>query len=241
MASAQKSFLIFILLTVISFQLLSGNLITLFALKLGVDNFLIGLLFSFIYMAQILPFFGRIIVRKLGAVRTLGVFWLVRYILMVPILLAPIFATRGNTSAAVTLIILSVIGFNLARGIGITAHNPIIGGITNEKNRGSFLSRNQLVVHAGVIFTGVITALLLGEDSSLYIYSILIFAGIVSGLTAGVLAFRFPEPPESSHKAVNLVPAIKTVMQRKASHVSFCCWLFNPSSFPSTPPFSWFS
>ena len=190
---AQRRFSFFSALNVVAFQLLSGNIITLYALRLGAGNFLIGLLYSFVPVAQIMPLIGRGVVRRLGAVRTFSLFFLLRYLMMIPVLFAPIFAGR-NPGVGIVLIMVSVIGFNLSRGIGITGHNPVIAGITSERDRGAFLARNQLIVHAGAILTGVAMAFLLGEDSALYTYSLLIGTGILTGVLSSTVVARLPEP-----------------------------------------------
>ena len=191
---AQRNFTLFSFLNVISFQLLTGNIIALYALRLGATDLLVGMLYSFIPLGQLLPLVGRAIVRRLGTVRTMGVFWIVRYALMTPILFAPLLA-RSQSPAAIWLIAASVIGFNLARGIAITGHNAIIGAITTEEERGSYLARNQLVSHFGAIGTGVAIGLLLQEQSPLFLFSLLLGVGIAVGFASTRVVFRFPEPP----------------------------------------------
>ena len=194
MRAAQRNFTLFSFLNVVSFHLLTGNLIALYALRLGAGDLLVGVLYSFIPLGQLVPLLGRLVVRRLGTVRTMGTFWIARYALMSPILLAPLFA---NSAAPVSiwLIAASVVGFNLARGVAITGHNAIVGAITTETERGSFLSRNQLVIHAAGIGAGLTIGLLLQEESPLFLYSLLMAAGIVVGLASTRLVFRFPEPP----------------------------------------------
>ena len=191
---AQRNFTLFSFLNVISFQLLTGNIIALYALRLGASDLLVGMLYSFIPLGQLLPLVGRAIVRRLGTVRTMGVFWIVRYALMTPILFAPLLA-HSESPAAIWLIAASVIGFNLARGIAITGQNAIIGAITTEAARGSFLARNQLVSHFGAIGTGVAIGLLLQEQSPLFLFSLLLGVGIAVGFASTRVVFRFPEPP----------------------------------------------
>ena len=191
---AQRNFTLFSFLNVISFQLLTGNIIALYALRLGASDLLVGMLYSFIPLGQLLPLVGRAIVRRLGTVRTMGVFWIVRYVLMTPILFAPLLA-RSQSPAAIWLIAASVVGFNLARGIAITGQNAIIGAITTEAERGSFLARNQLVSHFGAIGTGVAIGLLLQEQSPLFLFSLLLGVGITVGFASTRVVFRFPEPP----------------------------------------------
>ena len=215
MQAAQRTFLLFALFNVISFQFLSGNIITLYALRLGAGSFLVGLLYSFIPLAQVLPAFGQLIVRRLGSVRTMGIFWLLRYVLTAPILAAPLFATQQPPRGAILLIVISVLGFNLARGIGISGHNPVIGGITGERDRGAFISRFQMLIHVTSIFTGLVIALLLDYESPLFMYTVVLGVGVVAGLAASYVLFRLPEPPESkeaSHQG--LLVDLREALQR---------------------------
>lgn len=209
---AQRNFTLFAFLNVISFQLLTGNIIALYALRLGAGDLLVGMLYSFVPLGQLLPLVGRIIVRRLGTVRTMGVFWLIRYALMSPILFAPLFA-RSESPIAIWLIAGSVVGFNLARGIAITGHNAVIGTITTEEERGSFLARNQLVGHFGAIGTGVGVGLLLQEQSPLFLFSLLLGAGILVGFLSTRVVFRFPEPPAPA-RGGGFVRSVVRVMRR---------------------------
>ena len=116
---ARGLFLLFAVLNVIAFTLLGGNIITLYALRLGAGNLLVGVLSSFMYSAYIFLFVGRRIAPKWGMIRLMGRFWMLRYLLMLPILASPFFAARGYIEIAYALIIFSVLGFNTAgRGYG---------------------------------------------------------------------------------------------------------------------------
>ncbi|MBA7620025.1 hypothetical protein ES703_27367 [subsurface metagenome] len=130
MAKARKKLYNFTFFSIISFTLLSGNIITLFSLRMGAGNFLIGLLSSFMYISYLFILIGRSLVKKYGLVKLMGRFWLLRYLSMIPILFAPIFALYNFWLAAYVLIVISVLGFNVARGIATTSYNPILGEIT---------------------------------------------------------------------------------------------------------------
>ena len=110
-------------------------------------NFLIGLLSSFMYISYLFILIGRSLVKKYGLVKLMGRFWLLRYLSMIPILFTPIFTLYNFWLAAYVLIVISVLGFNVARGIATTSYNPIIGEITTDKERGAFLARLQAINH----------------------------------------------------------------------------------------------
>jgi predicted MFS family arabinose efflux permease len=207
---ARALFALFAVLNVISFTLLSGNIITLYVLRVGAGNFLVGLLSSFMYVAYLFLFVGRKIAARWGVVPLMGRFWTIRYLLMLPLLGSPFVASRGYTELAYALIIFGVLGFNVARGIAIAAYNPIVGEIAAEKDRGSFLARIQAIQHSIALALAVAMAFVLGRSAPLYVYSLFILVGIGSGLIAASIVFRFPEPPRSERsREHNLFQGLK--------------------------------
>jgi MFS family permease len=201
----QRRFLLFTYFNVISFNFLSGNVMTLYALRLGADTLFVGLLAAFLHVAELMPPLGKVMVRRFGAVRVMGVTWFIRYLLMAPLLLAPWLVQQGGGGRlALAVCVISTLGFNVSRGLGITSHNPIVGGITSTRDRGAFLSRNQLIIHTMSIATGAAMALLLqlrADPAGLGRYSIIIGIGIGAGLVASALVFGMPEPLEARRSA----------------------------------------
>ncbi|MBN1836733.1 MAG: MFS transporter [Spirochaetales bacterium] len=198
---ARRVFVLFAILNVMAFTLLSGNLVSLFALKLGAGNFMIGLLSSFIYAAYLFMFPGRLLAARWGMVRLMGRFWTARYLCMLPVLLAPLFVTRGFQAVAFGLLVVSVLGFNLTRGVAMAGYNPILGTVAGGKDRGAFLARLQSVQHTVNVGLGVLMAMVLGRDAPLLRYALFIAAGVALGLTGATLVFRFPEPEKAAQAA----------------------------------------
>jgi MFS family permease len=195
MARARTRFTSFAFLNIASFTLLAGNIISLFTLKMGGGNFLIGLISSFIYISYLFMPVGLLLVPKLGMVGLMGRFWRLRYLAMLPILLAPLFYARGAVRVAHLLIVASVFGFNISRGVAIAGYNPIIGALTEPADRGAFLARLQAFQHSASLALGMLLAFLLGRDAPLWRYNLFIITGIVCGFIAASLLFRLPEPP----------------------------------------------
>jgi predicted MFS family arabinose efflux permease len=197
-------FSLFAVLNVTSFTLLSGNIITLYVLKLGGGNFLIGLLSSFMYTAYLAMLLGRLLARSWGMVRLMGWFWVTRYLFMSPMLFAPLAASYGLRGVAYGLILASVLGFNAARGVAMTGYNPILAEVATERDRGAFLARNQLIQQVVSVGLGIAMALVLNWNSSLTVYNSFIVVGIATGLWGARLVFTFPEPHPGSGPPANL-------------------------------------
>jgi len=220
MTKARKNFYFFNLFNVISFSLLSGNIITLYALKLGAGNFLVGLLSSFVFLGTLFILIGRLLVPKLGMVKLMGSFWIIRYLMMIPLLAAPLLSLIGLQAAIPIILTASVLGFQVARGIAITSYNPMIGSLSSEKTRGSFLAMVRIIEHVTILVMGIGMALLLGGSAPLYIYSLFFLIGILTGIIGARFLLQLPEPrqsPESLTEKLlkSLVKSLKEKTLRK--------------------------
>lgn len=185
-------------LNTISFILLSGNIVTLYSLRLGGTSLFIGIITSFQYLSFLFMFVGRQLVDRYGIKPTMGWGWLARYVLMVPLLISPFVAVEGNNHAALTLIVVGLLGFHVARGIGVIGFNPMVGTLSEGRDRGAFLSRLQIVNQIASIAVGLLMAFLLGARAPLSRYTLFIIAGIVIGLVASSLIFRLPNPADQA-------------------------------------------
>jgi predicted MFS family arabinose efflux permease len=235
---ARGLFVLYATLNVVSFTLLSGNIITLYVLRVGAGNFLVGLLSSFMYSAYLFLFVGRRIAVKWGLVPMMGRFWMIRYLLMLPILGSPFFAARGLLEVAYAMIIFSVLGFNTARGIAIAAYNPILGEIAAEKDRGSFIARIQAIQHSITLALAVAMAFVLGRSAPLYVYTLFILVGIGAGLIAASLIFRFPEPPRSERASErNLLRGFSDAFSQRTFRKFIILYFFTTLLIYMTAPF----
>lgn len=210
--AAQRIFYLFNLFNVCSFQCLSGNLITLYGLRVGLGSVMIGLLLACIPLAQFMPIAGRIFVNRFGNVRSMGVFWIARYVLAAPLLAVSLFAGAGQTRAAVVLLFIGVLGFNLARGLGMTGMQPVIGHLTTPEDRGLFMSRMQLVIHGVIVVTGLLMGLILDRESPLVVFTIILAVGVVTGVISIFYVFRLPEPPREP-RAAPFLPAASAALR----------------------------
>ncbi|MBN2535964.1 MAG: hypothetical protein JXB88_24000 [Spirochaetales bacterium] len=198
LVKARKKFSHFLIWSAVSYNLLSGNIIILYVLKLGAGNFLIGLISSFVYIAQVMPLIGRKFVSRTGMVRLMAGSWFVRYMSMVPILFVPLLLRAKAGFLALGLCVFCLLLFHLSRGIGITSYNPIVGSLTTDTDRGAYFSRLALIFQSGTIVVTLAVALLLGEEAPLFIYTLFIGGGILTGIISSLILFRVPEPCDAS-------------------------------------------
>jgi MFS family permease len=192
----RKYFFWFNALNTVSFQLLSGNIITLYALRLQAGGLLIGTLAAITSLSPVLVLAGRPLVSRMKATTLMGFFWVLRYLLMMPLIVSPALALTGFTRSAVLFLTVSVFGFNIARGIGITTFNPILAELAGRKGRGEYIAFIQLVINVVSPVVGIAMALLLGAEAPMGIYAFFFAVGVLTGFAASYVVFKLPEPVE---------------------------------------------
>ena len=150
---ARKTLLWFGFFNALSFTLLTGNLVSLYLLRLGAGNALIGIVASFGYVAFFFLVVGKQLVPAVGVIRMFAWAWLIRYIAVLPMLFAPVFIAAGRTSAAFLLVAAGAFGFHAARGVGIVANAPMFSGFAGGADRGRLLSQFQMLASVMSIIT----------------------------------------------------------------------------------------
>ena len=177
---------------VFSFTMLSGSVLTLFSLRLGADNFFIGVIASLSYLSLLFMVLGRGLIKKLGVRRQFAVGWILRNVCILPMTFTPLLSAAGKTTAALLIIFLSLLGFNLFKGLGLVSMNPIVGALSEGRDRGEFLTRLQINVHVVLILTNLFIGVFLKGEVPLGRYVFLISLGITAGLFSTIFIFRLP-------------------------------------------------
>ncbi len=193
--SGRRNFTAYGALNAFSFLLISGNIITLYVLRLGATPSFIGLISSFPYISFFFLIVGKQLVPRYGVVRLFAAGWILRYLVAIPILITPFIAGRTYPALTFGIILLSQLGFQIFRGIGLVGQSPIVGELSAGKDRGIYLSRFQIIVNGASILSGLGIVLLLNGQVPLARYAMLIAAGTVLGLAGSSFLLRLPEPP----------------------------------------------
>ena len=207
---------LFSALNSLSFSLLSGSIITLYALRLGASGTAIGALSAFASLTFFFMPVGRALIVRRRIIDVFGWGWILRYISMIPVLVTPVFVARGRLDIALLLLILATAGFNLFRGVGMIGNNPVLAFLGGDRDRGAFLSNLQIINSLASIGTYLAVALALGRNASPFRYALFMGVGIVSGIVGSLLLFRLPEPEEyRPTKASTLPQAIREAVRSR--------------------------
>ena len=193
-SKARELFNIFNVFNSISWMFLTGNVITLFVLRMGASSTFIGFLTSLVYVAFFFLPLGRILASRFSLVKIFSIAWCCRSLGMLPLLFAPLLYSSGRPEAAFLLVIIGVSLFHIIRGIGMISNNPILSFLTAGPDRGSYMTQLQVANSAVAMFCGFIIAMLLGRDPPFFLYIIILTSGIGFGIFGSILLSKMPEP-----------------------------------------------
>ena len=193
----RRYFLVSTILKDVTTKLLGPSILTLYVLHLGAGNIYIGFLNSLIYLPFAFIFLGKMAVSRMGAVRVRGVFSLLRYSFLLPILMTALPAFREPAALPLAIIGASLFVSRSAFQLASSSLKPIQGELAGDRDPGAFLFRLQLIRSVLTTAAGVAIAFILDMGSPVTMYLMFITCGILIGLIAGCLVFQIPEPRQA--------------------------------------------
>ena len=202
----------------ISWNLLVGIIITLFALRLGASSTYIGLMSATFYIALFLLPFGKILARRFSIISIFSFTWITRSLCMILAVAAPFVDYAGHRKTALFLIMLGVLLFHLFRGVGMIGNNPVLSQLAVGHDRGSYMTQIQIINSAIGMFGSFLIAMVLGMEPPIFVFSILLSIGVVTGVISGNVIKKVPEPPrEEEGKGMNLKGIFKEAFSKESS------------------------
>jgi len=199
LGKARQVFNVFNVFNALSWYLLVGSIITLFAMRLGASSTYIGTLNALLYVSLFFLPLGRLLARRFRIVGIYSFAWITRALAMIPVVLAPFAAHFGRHDLALVLTLSGVGVFHLLRGIGMIGNNPVLSNLSSGPDRGSYMTLIQIINSAALMVSGFTIAIILGREPPLFLYSIIFSAGIAFGIISGVLIKKVPEPPSEEN------------------------------------------
>ncbi|TCW62359.1 MFS transporter [Treponema sp. J25] len=191
---ARSLYNIFNTLNGLAFTLLSGNIITLYALRLGVSATVIGVLNALVFSSFFFMPVGKYLVRRHPIVQVFATAWLFRYVGMIPILFIPLAVQGARLDIALVLLLLSVSLFHITRGVGMIGNNPVLNELAAGPDRGAYMTTIQIIGSGVSLVTNLLLALLLGRNPPLLMYTLILGFGIGAGIFSSFMLYRIPEP-----------------------------------------------
>ena len=215
LGKAREAYNQFNVFNAISWNLLVGIIITLFALRLGASSTFIGLMSAAFYIALFLLPLGKFLARRFSIIGIFSFTWIARSLCMILAVAAPFVDYAGHSNTALLLVLLGVLLFHLFRGIGMIGNNPVLSLLASGPDRGSYMTQIQITSSAIGMFGSFIIAMVLGMEPPVFVFSILLSLGIISGVISGCVIRKVPQPHrEDENNGTKLIDIFKDVFSR---------------------------
>ncbi|MDR2435262.1 MAG: MFS transporter [Treponema sp.] len=199
----------------LSWNLLVGSIITLFAMRLGANSTYIGLINALVYVSYFFLPLGKVLARRFSIIGVYGFAWTWRAICMLLVVAAPFAEYAGRRDVALLFTMLGAFAFHFFRGVGMIANNPVLSALAAGPDRGSYLTQVQIVNSAVTMFGSFLVAMALGREPPIYLYSILLGSGVVCGVVSGTLIKKVPEPPgEEGGEKIRLIAVFREALSQ---------------------------
>ncbi len=216
-ARGRKLYGIFTAFNSISFTLVTGNILSIYALFLEASALVIGLINAFNFLSFFAIPLGRFLTKKHSIIKVYARAWLARILCVTFMLAIPFLVSSGVPELGIFCILISNFGFNFFRGIGTIANNPVITDLAPGKDRGSFLVFLSLTWNTSALLATLALAFLLQYGDSLVILNAAVILGIISGIISSLILFRMPSSDtEQKTEATNFSKSFLTAMHDRS-------------------------
>lgn len=191
----------------ISFQIILGAPIILYAKSLGASSTVLGIIAAFTPLLMVFQLPAAQFLERVGYKQFILMGWALRTIFIFVVALVPFLHFLDNPSKIV-VILAALFFFNLLRGISTAAWMPWITGLVSPGEQGRFVSANMVAANIGCLIALLASALVMTGKVDNWEYA-LVFA--LSGIGATIsLVFlrRMPDipPGETTRRSGQSVP-----------------------------------
>ena len=176
----------------VSFQIILGAPLILYAKSIGASSTVIGALAAFTPIMTMLQWPAAKHLPVYGYKKFVLTGWSLRLVFVFLVALVPLMGFLDPTSKLV-LLVLSLFVFNTLRGIASAAWMPWIAGLIPDEARAAFISRDQVALFVGSIISLAISSLMLGGEVSAWAYSLVFLVSALAGLLSLVFIKKIPE------------------------------------------------
>lgn len=193
----------------LSFPLVIGNPMFLYAKTLGASATVLGIIAGMMPLLTVFQIPAASHVSRVGYKRFVYVGWGMRVMFVGGLAVVPLLSGVLDNTARLSLALLLLFAFNLSRGISSCAWLPWITTLVPENVRGKYLTRDAACVNLASFLAIVLAALALGAQPAAWQFSVLFAFSAAAGGLSLVFLKRIPdvEPPEEArHNSNEPVP-----------------------------------
>jgi MFS family permease len=176
----------------VSFQIILGAPLILYAKSIGASSTIIGVLASFTPLMTMLQWPAAKYLHVYGYKKFVLTGWSFRVIFVFVVALVPLLGFLDPASKLV-LLVASLFVFNVLRGIASAAWMPWIAALVPDEARAGFLSRDQAAMFIGSLVSLFVSSLVLGRDAAPSEYSLVFLVSALAGMASLIFIKKIPD------------------------------------------------
>lgn len=189
---------VFAALNALSFQMILGSPMILYAKALDARSTVLGIISGMMPLLVIFQIPAASHIPRFGYKRFVYGGWGIRIVFIFLMALVPLTAPFSNNATQLAVLLFLLFGFNLSRGISSCAWLPWIASLVPAEKRGRYLARDAACVNVASCVAMLLAAALLGTDPRSWQFAIVFGFSAVMGVVSLVFLKRIPEGHESS-------------------------------------------
>jgi len=197
----------FQLFNAVSFQVMMGAPVIVFAKSLGASSTVLGIVASFTPLMTVFQLPAARHLERYGYRQFVLAGWGIRTIFIFLVAAVPMLFFLDNASKMAVLLAALFI-FNLLRGISSAAWMPWMAALIPESIRGRFLSVDQLFMYVGCLLSLLASASVMSGRVEPWEYSFVFLISAIGGTVSLFFIKRIPEVPpgEATKRSSQPVP-----------------------------------
>jgi len=199
----------------VSFQIILGAPVVLYAKSLGASSFILGVIAGLTPLLNILQFAAARLLQRTGYRKLVLAGWGTRTIFTCLIAVLPLVPGPSGAQRLWTLLA-ALLAFNSLRGFASGAWLPWLTAIIPENVRGRFLSRDQAFMHLGCLVALVVSSWVMTGQPDPARYAAVFGLGAVAALVSLWFIRRIPEGYSVEEMRRSAVPVPWLAMMRHA-------------------------
>ncbi len=192
----------------LSFQIVIGSPMVLYAKTLAASATVLGLITGMMPLLVLFQIPAASYISRVGYKRFVYAGWGIRVAFIFGMALVPFLGGFLDVTTQLVLILALLFGFNLSRGISSAAWLPWISSLVPASIRGRYLARDAAFVNVACFASCILAAVGLGAAARPWQFAVLFAFSALMGSVSLIFLKRIPEgtPPEEESRSTGRVP-----------------------------------
>ena len=240
-AKGRKVLLSFSFLNGIALTFITGNVLSLYLLKVGCTTPVVAVIASFGYLGTLFALTGRHTIAKFGVGMTLRVAWILCGFTAITLALIPFLEyLKFNKYMIMTLVTCVTFLFFVFKSIGTATTQPLMGEFTSTENRGVFSSKYFFFYTIANILAMLFVIAFFSWHKTLIIFQMIILLGGLIKIACSCLfvGLNETEVPRSSARSIVTKKILATIWENKLYRNFLFCRSFSRAGLILIVPIS---